>query len=304
MIKNIIRALTVVLVASFLIGSAVLAQVRNQDITLTPTSVNEVVVPDSINEGTFQLFNQGTTDYNFKVYAAPYHVTGEEYTPDFTPLPGAPDVKSWFKFSISDGHLKAGQSAAIKYTITVPANTLPGGYYAVAFAETLSPQTNEAGVMLNQRVGELFYLRVDGPATEAGRVVEWGAGFWQKPPVTALLRMENSGSVHYEAELQLKVDDLFGRNKYSFDTKKIILPQTIRKISLPWEGSSSFGLFKVTATAKYLGKTETLPTKYVLVMSQKVRVIVLAIIAVLILLVVVRYIKHARFSKNKKSKKH
>ena len=260
-----------------------------QDITITPTSVDVTLEPGSTNTGKFSVVNQGTTEYDFVVYGAPYRVSGEEYTPEFTILPNAPNVADWFEFSIAESHMVPNKLVDVNYTITVPQDAQPGGYYAVAFAETEMPQTTN-GVTLNQRVGVLFYIKVAGDIPESGQLLTWQSDFLQKPPLTSVLRLENSGSAHYTADLTVYVKDIFGRPKYTLNSSKVILPQTIRKITIQWNDTPSFGLFKTDGVVSFLGETHNLPTAYVLVMSEAVRLYVLLALVVIIVLIIVRVV--------------
>ncbi len=216
---QLIVAMALTTFMSVLALAAGSASAAPQVITLTPTSLDRVIQPGSAYTGSFQILNQGNTGYTFRVYAAPYSVKGEDYTPDFTVLPGAPKITDWFKFSTSSVHIEPGQSATVGYTITMPQSTPPGGYYAAAFAETsLPPKANS--VVLNERVGELFYLQAAGPVAKKGEVITWQSGFFQKPPLTSILRLQNDGGVHYPATISVKVSDIFGHSKYSLKTTK------------------------------------------------------------------------------------
>lgn len=280
------------IVASLMLFAAVsftggLAHAAPQSITMTPTSVSPVIKPGSVYKGSLQVLNQGGTAYTFQVYSAPYHVKGEDYTPDFTALPTAPNVKSWFKFSTTGGHVNPGQSITVNYAISMPANTPPGGYYAVVFAQTKYPKT--ASITLNERVGEIFYIQAAGPVTKQGELVSWQSAIFQKPPLTAVMRLENSGGIHYPAAIQVDVRDVFGRSKYSLSTTKEVLPQTIRRVTVSWSKAPSLGIFKVTGTVSFLNQHKTLPTKWVFVMSQTVRLVLLGLLVLIILLSAARH---------------
>ncbi|MBW4062072.1 hypothetical protein HJC99_05870 [Candidatus Saccharibacteria bacterium] len=184
------------------------------------------------------------------------------------------------------GYINAGQTATIDYTISIPENTQPGGYYAAAFAETQYPKVANS-ITLNERVGELFYIQVAGPAVTKGELLTWQSSFLQKPPLTSTIRLQNDGSVHYPATIRLNVQDILGHSKYSLTTDKELLPQTIRKVIAPWKQTPSIGLFKVTGSVSFLGQTKTLPTKWVLVMSSFVRLIVASLVVLIILFVVI-----------------
>lgn len=290
--KNRSYRLRTIAIAALAVGgimmSAAPAGAVPQVLTLTPTSLDRVIQPGTTYKGSFQVLNQGQGGYTFHVYAAPYSVKNEDYTPDFTtPLPGAPDVVSWFKFSTTSLHVDPGQSSTVNYSITMPANTPPGGYYAAAFAETkLPPKANS--IVLNERVGEIFYLQAAGPVAQKGELLTWQSGFFQKPPLTSTLRFKNSGGVHYRAVINLQVQDIFGHDKYKLQTVKEVLPQTIRRVQAPWQNTPSIGLFKVKGTVSFLNQTKTLPTRWVLVMSQPIRILLLIILLVIILSVAFR----------------
>lgn len=274
-----------VLFASFGVQGS--AHAATEALTMTPTVVRPYIKPGGTYRSNFQVINQGQKSYNVRIYAAPYSVQNENYTPDFQPIPGKPPVEDWLHFSQENGVINPNQTFTVNYTLTIPPGTAPGGYYAVAFAETQSPPTQGRGVVVNEQVGEIFYIQVAGPVKRSGKVLSWMSAFWQKPPLTAALRLENDGGLHYASNIKLQVSDLFGTAKYTLATQKEILPQTIRLIPVSWAGAPSLGLFKVNGSATVNGTTNYLATKWVLIMSTTVRKISLAIGIVLVLLIVV-----------------
>lgn len=257
-----------------------------QDITMTPTSTSPVINPGSVYHSSFRVINQGKTGYKFLVYATPYREDGEDYTPDFTVLPTAPNISGWLNFSTPGGYINPGQIVTVNYTISIPENTQPGGYYAAAFAETQYPKIANS-ITLNERVGELFYIQAAGPVVKKGELLTWQSNFFQKPPLTSTIRLQNDGSIHYPATIQLKVKDILGHSKYSLTTTKELLPQTIRRVTMPWNKTPAIGLFKVTGSVSFLDQHETLPTKWVLVMSSTVRLAIAIILALAVLTIVV-----------------
>jgi hypothetical protein len=284
---------TLLLISSFNLVP-VAAHAASKVLTVSPATVRPTIPAGSSASGSFQIVNQGQSSYPVQVYSAPYSIHNEEYNPEFTPIAGKPNPADWFRFTVSQSDLKQNQSVTVGYTVSVPAGTQPGGYYAVAFVEAKGQQ-NGAGVVINQRVGEIFYIHVPGKVREAGKVDTWDSPFWQKPPILATLKLENSGGIDYDSTVHLTVSDLFGNAKYSLSTQKEVLPQTVRHIPITWDKAPAFGLFKVSGTATVFGKTVSLPAKYVLVISQKVRIILLCIVGVLIAYVLGRLsFKHRR----------
>lgn len=259
----------------------------SQAITITPTTASPVIDPGDIYKGNFQVVNQGEAAFDYTIYTTQYRVSGQDYTPDFTNLPNSTTVDKWFEIEQTQGTIKPGSTDLINYTISVPVGTEPGGYYGAIFAQTKYPKSDKGGITLNQRVGEIFYIQVAGPVVEKGRVLQWTSKFLQKPPLGATLLLENTGGLHYPAKINVIVRDIFGHAKYTLNTTKEVLPQTIRKVSINWDETPSIGLFKVTGSVDIYGKTNTLKTQWVLVMSQKVRnglIIALVLIVIIVVL--------------------
>jgi hypothetical protein len=258
-------------------------------LTITPTSVQPLINPGATFSGSFQVINQGSDTYSVIIYGAPYSVKTENYSPDFVAIPGQPNVSDWFKFSIVQATIQPTQSQTVNYTISVPSGTQPGGYYAAAFAETQSPP-NASGVIIKERVGEIFYIRVAGAVPQSGKLLTWSVPFWQTPPITSTIRLEDSGGYNYASNVQVVVRDIFGNPKYTLTTLKEVLPHTIRRIIVSWPQSPSLGLFKVTGYVSILGKNQTLSTKYVLVMSSTVKKVTLIVVIAIIIVVILTFI--------------
>jgi hypothetical protein len=278
------RSITVGLVALLfsLVGMASGVMGKNVSaatagLTLSPASLDTKIAPGSSYHGTLHVINEGTTAMPYAAYVTPYSVSGEEYKPYFTPLSGATDVTSWFSLGKTEGTLTASGSATVPFTITVPKGTGGGSYFATVFVETHDKSAG-SGVTTRKRVGMVVYLRVTGPAVEKGNVAQWSVPWLQEAPLKAMLKMANAGSVHYKADMKVTVRDLFGKKKYEFTRSPQILPQKLRALPVEWSKAPPFGVFKVGGEISYLGKTEQLPEKFVLVMSLPLRFLVLIVL--------------------------
>jgi len=254
-------------------------------LSISPTSFDLSVKPGATYQGSIMVLNQGSTEFSYTMYASPYDVTGESYTPVFTPEPDAPTVTKWFRFGTTSSDLKPGGQDTVSYSITVPTGTPAGSYYAVAFAQTAASK-DTGTITIQKRVGTIFYLRVAGPASLKGNVVSWGAPWLQKYPLTATLRMGNTGTLNYKATVNVTFSDVFGGTKYQFNRVPEILPQKIRKIPIAWEGGAKFGLFKVSGTVEYNGTTSHLATRYVFIASSSMRFVTVAIFVLFVAAVV------------------
>ena len=193
--------------------------------------------------------------------------------------------------------LKIGNQDTIPYTITVPKGVGPGSYYGTVFAET--EDKGNAGVITRKRVGMVVYIRVLGAATEKGSVSAWDVPWIQEAPFNATLKMANEGSVHFQAKVKVRVSDLFGGTKFTYERDPEIIPQKIRKIPVTWENGATFGLFKVDGEVNYLGKTEKLPTRIVFIANTPMRLLTVGMLLAFIAIVVVLGRKRAVASSKK-----
>lgn len=271
-IRNSVLLFSLVVLACVgVVANAATTHAASGGLTISPTSVDVTVAPGGTYKGEMLVMNQGELDIAYTVYATPYSVTGEEYKPYFSPIQGATDITKWFTFDkSSNDSLKIGTQESIPYTITVPKNVGAGGYYATIFAET-ADKGGAAGVVTRKRVGMIVYLRVSGSVKESGSIDSWNVGWIQQAPLRADVKVANTGSVHFKANVHVTVSDLFGSKKFSYERTPEILPQKLRDIPISWENGATYGLFKVGGTVTYLNKTEQLPTRYVFVANLPMR---------------------------------
>jgi hypothetical protein len=240
----------------------------SQNMTVSPTQINPELAPGSMSQGQVSVINDGDKGYDFTVSATPYHVTGEDYDQSFQIIPGAINAATWFTVPKQTYHLEPHQSQVVPYTLTVPAGTQGGGYYATLFYQTSPKPSDSSGVQRQQRIGVVAYVRVKGDLVEKGSLASFDVDTFQPGnPVAAILRLKNDGNVHYSAEIQLRVTDIFGGQKAKVQVTREVLPGTIRRFDLHWDKSPPLGIFRVGGNVSMLGRNEVLPQHYILVLS-------------------------------------
>lgn len=251
---------------------------EGESIALTPTSKRLSLDPGTVKEDKISIINDGTVPYAFRVYARPYLTEGEEYKPVFDKLTAITDVYEWISFKQTDYKLAPGETVEVPFTIRVPATAQGGGHYGVIFAETQPPTPNETSVIRKKRVGSILYTTISGDNRSDGSIVEKSVPFLQtNPPLKASTRIANSGNVDFQTRNAISVKTVFGTTVYTTERELTVLPSTTRKVSYEWSGGSTFGLYQVTVSTSYLGKTET-SSNYVLLMPIWVMIALLAII--------------------------
>ena len=141
------RTWLVVFIMAF-IGPSVGQAWAAQNITVSPTSIEQAVDAGKSVSGTTQIIDDGDTTYVANIYTTPYGVSGEDYNQSYQLQPGFNDASKWFHFDQTSYQLHPHQNIGIPYTITVPAGTGPGGYYAVIFAEAEPQAATSSGCLL------------------------------------------------------------------------------------------------------------------------------------------------------------
>jgi hypothetical protein len=248
-----------------------------QGITASPFSQDITLAAGGKYSGSINISNPGTTEYDFNVSTAPYSVVGEDYAQQFTARPELVDASKWFTFPVSKFHLKPGQQVPVQFNVQAPADIAGGGYYAVIFAQ--AGALPGPGVRGQKRVGVITNMTVGGDLHREGHVAGFSVPLFQtEPPLRVQTRLQNTGNVHFESTVDVTAKDLFGNVKWQQQAVHTIMPQTTRKITLEWNKSPSFGLFHITGTAKYLDRTEKLPSRWTLMLSANAFLIIIAVL--------------------------
>ncbi len=271
------------------------------EITMSPVSTRLDIQPNEKYDGQFTVLNSGNVGYDIKVYAAPYQVINPQYEPNFSTDNNYTQIAKWVTFDQDSYHMDAGQTLTVPYHINVPADVPDGGQYAVLFAETqpMNEQINGSSVDALRRVGMLVYAQVPGTTRVDGKVIETNLEFWQKSaPLVASQTIENTGNTDFEVTVNYEVKTLFGKSVHTNENlKKVVLPGTNRDIVSSWDDAPSFGLFKVSQTAEFLGQTST-NSGWVLIAAPW-----MLVVAVLIIVLIIGVIVYAIHRKKNRSKK-
>lgn len=241
---------------------------EKEGVGISPTKLTLAANPGETLTGKFTVANPGTSPISYRVYMKDLSIRNEEYEKDFEPVEGAISPVGWFKVPGDVVSLGPGEQKELNYTVTVPASTVPRGYYAVIFAETVPPAADTTGVARVKRVGSLVYLTVKGGSIEKGTLLGFSAAGWQnKRPVKAALRIQNDGNVHFEATGTVRLKDFLGRTVSQTEISGTILPATTRRFSPELKLGQPFGLYKIEGDVRFLDKTTQLGPEWVVVGS-------------------------------------
>lgn len=244
--------------AAGLAAAAPAGAVEGESITLTPVSTSVTVDAGSARSGSFTVVNDGTLEYTFIVYAAPYSVANYTYDPDYTTIKDNTDAFQWVQFDQTSWTLGPGERVEVPYTLRVPEGAAPGGHYGVLFAETQPRSDGGTQVLRKKRVGSTLLVKVNGDYTTAGKTADMMIDWLQlTPPLTATARIENSGNVDFSAATKMRVRDALGNVRYQQEIESTVYPGTVRDVRAAWQNAPWFGLYRVELETKVLDTAET-----------------------------------------------
>lgn len=209
-------------------------------LTISPVRMEISGDPGQTLQGELELLNEQQEAKTFYSSTANFEARGESGAPYFLP-DTSKGLASWISVQESVV-LKPGERKTISFSIEIPRNTEPSGYFAAIFWGTSPPQTQGGGeVTVGGRLGVLILLSVSGQTQEGGGILELktDAGkFLTSFPITFVYRFSNDGSQRTLPDGQLKVKNMFGGTVATLNANPSlgnVLPKSIRKFEVAWK---------------------------------------------------------------------
>ncbi|MDD3532067.1 MAG: hypothetical protein PHR64_00710 [Candidatus Shapirobacteria bacterium] len=264
-------------------------------ITISPP-VRELELPrGSANSYQMSLTNRSQKTVTLVLRASPFVASGDTGGVDVTDDP-LPDSQNWVVINPSVVTLEAGEQIDVTYTILIPQNAEPGGFY-FAVTALLSGDANVAG-QLNQittgsavdlNVAALNLITIEGPVDYSAQISEFSTPkiLFEYGPVPFVTRILNLSNVHIKPILEIEIGNTWGleNNSLVHLERQNILPQSQRKFEAEFGGKWHFGRYSATLNALY-GDGQTLSyTIFFWIMPWKIILAVLLALAIIILLI-------------------
>lgn len=260
------------------------------EMTLTPAKTTPELKKGQVYKGEFSIYNTGEVDFKAKVYASPYEATNDGYKLESTSDRSL--LHKWIKFDKQQFEIKAGSHVKVDYTIETPKDIPDGGQYGLIFAETINDNPIQgSGVATTSRLGMLVYASTDGQNRQSGQLHGVNIPFLNIGSKSNFsFKAKNDGNTHYDINGELKISDVFGKNKFSLVKNDItILPNLDKKVDFSWDQSPLFALMKVNLKAEGINQKID-ETRTVLFISP----ILIIIISVIILILGATYVANKK----------
>lgn len=186
-----------------------------------------------------------------------------------TPLPVINEVSnrwslaSWLVLTPSVQEIQPGEVATVNIVIEAPVDALPGGHYAMVthepntggnadFPEEFNLNRSSAS-SLQQRVGTLLYVTVDGPINEAAFIRNLNIPkFSEFGPVPFSFLVDNQSDIHLSPQIGVEIYNLLGRKVETIDLEsKNVFPFIAREFDSEWDRIWGFGPYTAKVVMSY-----------------------------------------------------
>lgn len=226
------------IVAMLFLGAIAALPFQVHALTVSPVKMEITGDPGQTVRGELILTNEQSEAKTFYTSTNNFEARGETGAPFF--LPERTGLATWIK--IQDlVSIKPMEEKKIPFSVQIPKNTAPGGYFAAILWGTNPPKNKEGGqVSVGGKLGVLVMLKVSGAVKEGGGLLEFGTKdeqrFFSSIPVTLAYRFNNTGGDRVVPRGQITIDNFgFGSETIAANEKQSsVLPNSARKIEVTW----------------------------------------------------------------------
>lgn len=217
-------------------------------------------------------------------------------------------LASWLTIAPTEHNIAPNATVGINVLIEVPIDALPGGHYAMVLhqpgnapdsQEATQPATNDSASAINQRVGTLLYVVVDGPINEEAYIRDFAfPEFSEYGPVPFEFAIENNSDIHVTPQMSVEIFNMFNQKIETIAIQpKNIFPLSSRDFDGQWDRVWGWGLYKARLTMSFgsAGAIVVANTSFwLLPVKVIIAAITLLLSVVLIALAVKRHLNHRK----------
>lgn len=234
--------------------------------TISPAIFDMTANPGQTFSSTLRIIN--TNPYELHVYVERNNFLpkDEEGVPEFISPDETDAVKSTFAEWINTERefiIAPEQTVELPFQIILPPDAAPGGHFAALMVSTKPPEDpgKQSKVKTAQTISALLFMRVTGDISENSSVRSFRTSsyFLSKPEATFELRIENKGNVHVQPQGEIKIFNMWGKERGKIPVNQFtlfgnVLPNSVRKFAFTWSSEWSItdiGRYTAVATLAY-----------------------------------------------------
>jgi hypothetical protein len=248
-------------------SSSLRADNNETTIKITPSIVERLVKPGETISGQVRVANDSDKELTLFAYLKDFKAAAEDETGRAQLIiPGTESgnyISSWINISSEGFVLEPGKEAVAPYTIAIPDNVGPGGYYgAIVFgteAQRPKPGEGETGAAIGvaQQAASLLLLQVEGKADERADVREFKSdrAIYSAPfNVKFTTKINNLGNVHIKPRGLIEIRNMLGKKVTTLTVNEDggnILPKSARIYANEWKDVFGFGKYEASLSLSY-----------------------------------------------------
>lgn len=213
-------------------------------LTASPVRIELAGDPGQTIGSSFELYNDEKKTNKYVMEVVNFEARDESGMPRLLKDKRGGLVE-WTAFSVQQVQLDAGERMEVEFNINIPSNAEPGGYFAAVLAKLDNTEQLRPGeVALENTVGTLVLLRVNGQLQEGGDLLEFktmGGSYFSSLPIEFSYRFQNTSNTWAKPVGDVVINDIFGRTRKVISANpdgNNILSKSIRKFSAVWWDSS------------------------------------------------------------------
>ena len=304
-LKSFLVLLLISLSLSILISFAHRASAQTQIFTAIPPRLEIKAKPGEFVKKTIQFRNEGDTTAYLTALPKDFIVKDTAGTPEFVTslVSGRWAASSWIRLSPESFAVAPKQTVNVVLSATIPVDALPGGHYAGILYQSsgAAPRIGTgigAGTGIQQVVGTLVYLTVEGPVTESALIKRFEVPkFLEFGPVKFATEILNNSDLHISPKGQITVRNMLGKVTTVMPLEdRNIFPGASFVYTNTWNSKYLLGRYRADLSAAYGSQGHALAaTIYFIVFP--VRIALAVVLAIVIIILIILFIRRRQKEK-------
>lgn len=228
--------------ALFLFGVDLKAQSLVDTVSTRPSIIEEVVENGDVKNFTITVTNQSGRTETFYPVVENMMGINDQGAPVFTLEDRGYGLSEWVLIHQDSLTLNSGESGEFSFTVSVPEEVGPQGYYGAFFVTRQAPEQRRTGAAVDFKVGTILSFRIQGDAYEEINIREFTVGksvHQSGDKVEFAIVIENKGNVLARPRGTINIVNMFGDQidqiRVNHPQPGGIFPGNTRTFKVEWE---------------------------------------------------------------------
>ncbi len=218
---------------------AITLSINTNALTVSPARIEISGNPGQTLRGEINIYNEQPEVKTFYTSYENFQSSDDSGAPKFVGSENG--LATWIKTEESLV-VNSQEKKVLPFTITIPSDAEPGGYFAAVFLGSQPPTNAEGGtVSIGGKIGILVLLRVNGDIKEGAGLTEFSTQnkkrFFSNLPISLIYKVNNSGGDRIVPIGDIKIKNTIRLNSATINLnegKGSVLPGSVRKFETVW----------------------------------------------------------------------